>query len=415
MERNRQMNTIQSSRQLIVELSEKVRILESEIEVLRKQFETVSMEQKLQKNRIEDAHHRRNNLKKDLSKAETGFTETEKQIDLQAATVRRLQETLVSVEDIISHQQSRYESHARDCAEVQRLLLDKQDALCLLNEQLNRHAAVMRSGEVVLQQREREVNILRTHLRGFHRKIESVGRKFPQIIAYSQEIRELRSSIEDERVFVFSLKQKLEIPELEERQKRFCGKDVSNEYLDEKIARYEQRINDREQTIWEKQILLKELSDKISKLLQITDLTGKSKRLERVAQQRLEAMALRRRKKAALSEISVYKAQADVIGEQRENATKEMELANGRLEKGKEFDNISGRIIRMHKRDVASANAARRRVEETEQPPGRPHFDAYPTADGLSRPYGGFPIFQPFAAPGYTRHYKKETEKPVFV
>ena len=51
--------------------------------------------------------------------------------------------------------------------------------------------------------------------------------------------------------------------------------------------------------------------------------------------------------------------------------------------------------------------------EEEEIRPGRQRFDAYPTADGLSRPYGAFPVFQPAPVPGYARHFRKEVPRPI--
>jgi hypothetical protein len=44
---------------------------------------------------------------------------------------------------------------------------------------------------------------------------------------------------------------------------------------------------------------------------------------------------------------------------------------------------------------------------------GRKKFDAYPTANGLSRPYGAFPVFQTAPPPGYIRHYRTEGARAI--
>ena len=51
--------------------------------------------------------------------------------------------------------------------------------------------------------------------------------------------------------------------------------------------------------------------------------------------------------------------------------------------------------------------------EEEVKRPGREHYDAYPTKDGLSRPYGAFPVFQPAKPSANLRHYRTETERPI--
>ena len=71
----------------------------------------------------------------------------------------------------------------------------------------------------------------------------------------------------------------------------------------------------------------------------------------------------------------------------------------------------------MHERDLMNAETMRNKQfdsdDEEEVRPGREHYDAYPTKDGLSRPYGAFPVFQPAKPSPNLRHYRTETDRPI--
>ena len=94
-----------------------------------------------------------------------------------------------------------------------------------------------------------------------------------------------------------------------------------------------------------------------------------------------------------------------------------MERANERTQRGEAFDEFADKMVKLHERDAITAQSRQRNGfdsdDEEERRPGRQHFDAYPTADGLSRPYGAFPVFQPGAPSGQLRHYRKETVRPI--
>jgi hypothetical protein len=130
-------------------------------------------------------------------------------------------------------------------------------------------------------------------------------------------------------------------------------------------------------------------------------------------------MALRRKKMAAAAESAVYQAQTSELQEEKEVVKAEIAKAADRTEKGGEFDEYSMKIIKMHQRDIQAGPKKRKTAngfdsdEEDDKRPGRPHFDAYPTADGLSRPYGAFPVFQPAPPSGQLRHYRMETQRPI--
>jgi hypothetical protein len=125
---------------------------------------------------------------------------------------------------------------------------------------------------------------------------------------------------------------------------------------------------------------------------------------------------------AALSEMAVYQAQQGELQGEKETVVEEMRAASARLERGEVFDDRAGKMLEMHKRDVQTARGGRKKSifdeesdDEEEKKCGRQKFEAYPTADGLSRPYGANPVFQPGAPSPQLRFYRKGAVRPIVV
>ena len=423
LERNRHVNTIQTSRQLIVELKEKIRILESETEVLRKEFEITDAQVRVQANELNQAYTRRDNTKSELKKAEVKYQSLEAQIDFQKNETDRLSLVLRNIEDQIAAQQGRYADHSEDCARRQRMLIDKQDNLCILTEKFNRHEEIMKNGEIELRKREEQIRLLNLQLKDFKRQIDLMNRKIPQLKAYEKEIAELRRQIDIEQADVDKITRKLEVPSEQERKRSYCGKDFTLKELEDKVSRYEQRINSKEQQLWEKKILLREIQDKIKEIEKETgNYASRNQNLiAKSGQLRLDSLALRRKQKAAESELSVYQAMKGALQEQKQEVKTEIDEAMRRSSRGEAFDVKAEKIVKMHERDIMSASTRLRNKqyealdddEEENVRPGREHYDAYPTKDGLSRPYGAFPVFQPAKPSANLRHYRNETDRPI--
>ena len=423
LDRNKNVNHIQTSKQLIVEYKEKIRILENEVEVLRGEYESVEMAVKLQKNDLNEAFKRRDATKTDLKRSEMAYKDLQAKIDLQMNETNRMNTILQNLEDQIQHHQRRYTAQADDCFNIQRMLIDKQDELCLIYEQFNRHEEVMKRGEIALREREEEHKLLTLQLKDFLRQIDVMQRKIPQLKAYDAELDELDRQLEKERADCDAITSKLEVPDLKERKRAYCGKDFTMKELEDKVSLYEQRINSKEQQLWEKQILLREIEEKIEELsaTERSDSDKVAKVYERSGNLRASAMTIRRKKLAALAESAIYQAQAAELEEEKQAAQEELQKAGERTQRGEAFDEYAGKMVKLYERDVATAKMAKTRGanpwdsddEDEEKKPGRQHFDAYPTADGLSRPYGAFPVFQPGAPSGQLRHYRKETLRPI--
>jgi chromosome segregation ATPase len=300
------------------------------------------------------------------------------------------------------------------------MLIDKQDELCIIYEQFNRHEEITRKGELLLKQRDEDIKLLNLQLKDFARRIDIMQRKLPQLQSYEFEISELQRQLVRERKDVDAVTRRLEVPDRKERLRAYCGKDFTLQELEDKVSMYEQRINSKEQQLWEKQILLRDVEERLTEIK--GSLGREDAKTQKIAEKggkiRAEGMSAHRKKLAALSEMAIYQAKKDEIIEETEDVRKEVEEAQKRTARGEAFDEYSARMARMHTRDIKMASSARSYrpdpYDEDAQPlPGRQKFDAYPTADGLSRPYGAFPVFQPAPPPGYIRHYRKEGPRAI--
>lgn len=424
LERNRYVNTIQTTKQQTIEFKEKIKILDNEVDVLRNELTQVDAAVNAQKHQLSDAFKRREATKCQLKEEEDKYKVLQRQIDYQVTETARLNAVLQNIEDIINRQQGRYTIQADDCANIQRMLIDKQDELCIIYEQYNRHEETMKRGEQILKEKEEELKALNLQLNDFARRIDVYQRKIPLLKKYQEDIEELQKQIDFEQKDVDNLTKKLEVPDENERKRQYCGKDFSNKELDNKILIYEQRVNDKKRQLVEKQIILRDLNEKITDIktkLSDHSFSKSAKALEKGGNVRADTMKMRRKKMAALSEMAIYQAQQGELQEQKKIIESEIQEAGSRTARGESFDDYADKMVKMIERDIKTAHSPKRKSlfdsddEDEERPPGRQKFDAYPTADGLSRPYGAFPVFQPAEPSPNLRYYKKEEERPIVV
>jgi hypothetical protein len=98
IDRNRHVNTLQTSRQFIIEMKEKIHILESEEEVLRREFADISFRVQHQKNELSQAFKRRDNMRVALKKAEIEYRGLQAKFDFSSGETDRMNHILQNLE-----------------------------------------------------------------------------------------------------------------------------------------------------------------------------------------------------------------------------------------------------------------------------------------------------------------------------
>jgi hypothetical protein len=195
------------------------------------------------------------------------------------------------------------------------------------------------------------------------------------------------------------------------RSRNVVGRDFTLKELEAKSHLYETMINEKSQAVWEKAVVLRDLQGEIDKMsAESRRLLGKEGDLEKVAQLGADFTASKRSRKADLSEASLYQAMSLDLSEKVAEVRRQLDEGNARTARGDAFDAKAARQLRTFEFDL---RRSMRVPAEEPSPPGRQHYDAYPIADGLSRPYGQFPVFQPSGEPGYARHYRPELPRAI--
>jgi len=197
-------------------MNEKTDILENESEVLRGEFCHIGLIVQRHNSELGDAFKRRDNVKMEMRQAEVSSQPPQSKIDFQARETEPMNHILQTIQQRINHQQERDSAQADDCADRQRMLIDKQDELCIVYEQLNRHENVMRAGEVMLRERDERVKLLNLELRGFARRIDITRRKIPQLRSYDEEIGSLDRQFARDPRYVDDVTRRLEVANLKE-------------------------------------------------------------------------------------------------------------------------------------------------------------------------------------------------------
>jgi chromosome segregation ATPase len=308
---------------------------------------------------------------------------------------------------------------------IQRVLLDKQDEMCVIFEQIARHEEVMKRGELSLKKLEEELKLLEVQVNDFVRKMDILQRKIPDLQRLDKEVEDLKFEIAREEKDVEVLAQKLEIPEKSERKRQYCGRDFTGAELDGKLKLYEERLLVRRNQLAECSVLLKDLEEQIeeiqAELIKYDDAAPSL--IEAGVNLRVNIMEMRRKKMAALSEMAVYQAQQGELEEEKGIVVRQLEEASARSGRGEAFDARAAKSLALHDRDVKTARTERKKSiyddedegsdDDEVKVGGRRKYDAYPTSDGLSRPYGANPVFQPGPPAPNLKYYRKGSGRPL--
>jgi len=257
----------------------------------------------------------------------------------------------------------------------------------------------------------------------FHRRI-------PDVPKLGVEVQRLRSQLADEHKKAQALSDELEKPEGSLRKWRLLpGQDPDQETLQSKIAFLEERLNDKKETLLEKELVLEEVST-LSDKLRAQALEGRQGTLE--LSQKVNAFQSRikdvtRKMMATVSELSMYQATAIKLDGEMDSLGSELDRQRSNMTNGlppyedaeADFDRI---LQREDVREVAKEEARRRREEEqlflttATRTTAEPRVNAYvPQTDdlGLPRAYGAHAPFMPTPVGANIRFIKKPNPKPL--
>eukprot|EP00668_Euglena_longa_P040853 GGOE01053773.1.p1 GENE.GGOE01053773.1~~GGOE01053773.1.p1 ORF type:complete len:936 (-),score=463.19 GGOE01053773.1:231-3038(-) len=432
-ERSNKASLIQSASQAVSETQEKIRILENELEVLRR--ESLSKDKALVKVRRELHDERANceNLRVETNRLYNGYKQRKKEIQEQCSQINKLNSDITAMETEMLHLKRKYEGAVEDRNFTGIQLIDRNDELCILYEKCNIQETILKNGQLQLSKREDEIRAMAIELGNVQREIVNCQKQLPKLREYEEELSTLQDELEDERWRVETLEEDLVDPSNESRWRKLGkvkrGTDEAEqletaEELMAKEQELEQRLYREHERLMEKELILEEVSEMSERLRKQTT-NGREYTLELAKKVNTWQHSIKQKTKkmmATLSELSVVQATSIKLQSDVAEIQAVAEEAKERLDQGLpptndaevEFQRVER--DRLRRQEELLATQQRRKAEATMPAQvTRTMADQRPNAyipDSelmLPRPYGSH---QPFKSTGPSATMMKYVRRP---
>merc|ERR1719482_357456 len=379
---------IQSSSQDLSEKKEKLKILQNEVEILR--MESAAKDRSLATTRMKAQRQvvQRDQLQNEKTHITAKGAALNEQVEQYVIEIDKLNLIINTIEREMVVLKRAYEKavEARNFTGIQ--LIDRNDELCILWEKANIQEKLLKRGEDAMLSKDEEVRILRIELCEVQRKLQVLHRRIPDVPKMGVEVQKLWTQLQEEKKKSHQLSEELERPEGSMRKwRQLPGTDPDPETLQSKIAFLEERLNDKKESLLEKELVLEEVTT-LSEKLRAQAMEGRQGTLElsqKVNTFQSKIKDVTRKMMATVSELSMYQATAIKYEGEEEALQAELDQQRGNL-----------------------AAATRTTAE--------PRVNAYvPVNDelGLPRAYGAHAPFNPTPLGANARFIKKPTAKQV--
>ncbi|CAJ1390757.1 unnamed protein product [Effrenium voratum] len=258
-ERNKYMTHIQKSDQHLSEMKEKFKILSNEVEILR--MESAFKDKQLAKIKqealkLEAAHDQLQNDKTRISAQGTGLNE---QVEQFVIEIDKLNSIITAIEKEMVELRLKYEQAVETRNFTGTQLIDRNDELCILWEKANIQEKLLKKGEDAMQRKEEEIRSLKIDLAEVHRQLSVVRGKIPEVPKLAEEVVRLREQVNNVRKHSDDLSRELENPKSSLRKwRQLGGEDLDQETLRVKIQDLQERLNDKKESLLEKELILEE-------------------------------------------------------------------------------------------------------------------------------------------------------------
>lgn len=462
-ERSAKAQLIQSASQTMSETQEKIKILENELEVLRR--ESLIKDQDLAKKRREAHEHRQSckNLRVKRNKINKRLEEkAHRQSDLEQQ-MSKLNSIITATEDDMLALKKAYEDAVENRNYTGIQLIDRNDELCILYEKANVQESILKRGLVMLNKRVDEIRATAIELADLQREIDLCQTVLPQVRDMEEELASMLMQLEEERWRAETLENDLTDPNNASRWRNVSkvgsGKNISAVAADasttaaqskagggdedamagpsedfveltEKQQNLEERLAAVNERLMEKELILEEISE-LSNRLRRQALSGRDFTLALAKKVNGYQFGIKRRTKhmmAILSELSMVQASTLKLEEDVSKAEEHVTAARQRAEQGAApSDDIELQYQRQRAHEQRRREVMLQRKERLATETGAPDLrttaekraNAYiPDSDlGLPKPYGSHAPFRPNMDAQATAHrfYRRPGARPVVI
>eukprot|EP00933_Yihiella_yeosuensis_P037392 TRINITY_DN31311_c0_g1_i1.p1 TRINITY_DN31311_c0_g1~~TRINITY_DN31311_c0_g1_i1.p1 ORF type:complete len:940 (-),score=260.18 TRINITY_DN31311_c0_g1_i1:224-3001(-) len=428
-ERNKYMTHIQKSSQHLSEMKEKLKILQNEVEILR--MESAFKDKQLARTRqeaqrLEVIHDQLQNEKTKITAKGAALNE---QVGQYLIEIDKLNSIINSIEKEMVVLRRKYEQAVETRNFTGTQLIDRNDELCILWEKSNIQEKLLKKGEDAMLSRAEELRGLKIDLAEVQRQLRVIRGKIPEVPKFVQEVVSLREQVSSVRRRSEELSRELENPKSSLRKwRKLGGEDLDQETLRVKIQDLEERLNDKKESLLEKELILEEVTA-LSEKLRSQALDGRQGTMElsqkvNLFQSRIKDVT--RKMMATVSELSMHQATAHKLQVERDFSYERAMTARERLQNGQpptdDADMEFQRILQQEQQRVFDRQAAIQRKQEEEimnsnftRTTAEPRVNAYIPEDehGLPKAYGLNAPFKPSQQGSTMRFIRKPNPKPV--
>jgi len=428
-ERNKYMTSIQKSSQHLSELKEKLKILQNEVEILR--MESALKDKQLQQTRQEAQRLEvvQDQLQNEKTRITAEGSALNEQVEQYVIEIDKLNSIINSIEKEMVVLRRKYEQAVETRNFTGTQLIDRNDELCILWEKSNIQEKLLKKGEDAMLAKAEEIRGLRIDLAEVQRQLRVVRGKIPEVPKLVEEVVKLREEVSSVRKRTDELSRELENPKSSLRKwRKLKGEDLGKETLRVKIQDLEERLNDKKESLLEKELILEEVTA-LSEKLRHQAVDGRQGTMElsqkvNVFQSRIKDVT--RKMMATVSELSMHQATAHKLEKVRDDACELAMTARERFRNNEPptdtIDNEWAKMCQVDQQRDVDRQAAVQRKQEDEimnsnftRTTAEPRVNAYIPEDdhGLPKAYGHNAPFKPTAQGTTMRHIRKPNPKPI--
>eukprot|EP00755_Sulcionema_specki_P007955 Sspe_Gene.39614::Locus_19105_Transcript_1_3_Confidence_0.429_Length_3005::g.39614::m.39614 len=198
-ERSNKAAMIQSASQAMSETQEKIKILENELEVLRRESQNKDKDLIKVRRELHDEKTNCENLRVESNKKANEHKEKKKQIAEQCTQITKLNTVINQTEEEMLMLKKKYEEAVENRNFTGIQLIDRNDELCILYEKCNIQESILKKGQLMLKQREDEIRSMTVQLADLQREIDICQKMLPKVRDHEEDLEQLIMLIEDEQ------------------------------------------------------------------------------------------------------------------------------------------------------------------------------------------------------------------------
>lgn len=423
--RNKYVSQIQSSSQDLAEMKERIKILQNEVEILRNESSEKDRVLADCKKSVQQEVQTRDSLRADLNKKELTYKNKMSIIGQKINEGDKLNLIINQLQKEMNNLIFKYEMacESRNYMGIQ--LIDKNDELCILYEKSNIQENILKSGEQEIRQKEEEIRMINLELKERQRQLEVIKKQIPLVPDLAEQVLGLKKSLDQEKEKVDILSSKLENPEKHPRKMELAGEDADPEALQAKIQVLEERLNNKKESLLEKELVYEEVSN-LAEKLRTQALDGRKSTLEiaeKINEYKARTTELSRKMLATVSELSMFQSKALKLQTEKEEKEQLLEQAVQRMENGMAPTDAADsewekKVRDQQRRQQDKVERIRRKQLEQSLPPNGVKTTALPRPNSymppdiqIPKPYGSFQPFKPSEPGANMRHIKNP--KPI--